>query len=104
MYELSQIWRRSIFKICLQFLLVNFHISYLDDHRRLCEAPHPFIPPGSIVEKPGQGPGLGHIMINECSFKPDICGKGKCIDTPTGYECQCEPGYRLGNSKKCEGK
>lgn len=42
-------------------------------------------------------------MINECTLNPDICGLGKCIDTPTGYECLCNAGYRLGNSKKCEG-
>lgn len=69
----------------------------------MCEAPHPFVPPGSIVEKPDKIPGLGRIMINECSFMPDICGKGKCIDTPTSYECDCDPGYRLGSSNKCEG-
>lgn len=68
---------------------------------------HPIIPPGPIVEIPdGRGhiPVLPHIMVNECSLKPDICGKGKCIDTPSGYDCDCEPGYRLTGSKKCEGR
>lgn len=47
----------------------------------------------------------GHISkINECILRPDICGAGKCIDTPDGYKCECKPGYTVGPSGICEGK
>ncbi|KAK6631430.1 hypothetical protein RUM44_005957 [Polyplax serrata] len=40
--------------------------------------------------------------INECALRPTICGGGKCIDTAQGYDCECFPGYVLGNSQICE--
>lgn len=55
---------------------------------------------------PGVIPGgdqVGRIAINECVLRPEICGKGKCIDTVAGYECECDPGYRLGKNNVCEG-
>ena len=41
--------------------------------------------------------------INECILRPDICGSGKCIDTPDGYRCECKPGYNVGPTGTCEG-
>ncbi|XP_035710508.1 fibrillin-2 isoform X2 [Folsomia candida] len=37
-------------------------------------------------------PGL-LMQIDECGLRPDICGKGKCIDIPDGYRCECDPGH-----------
>lgn len=46
----------------------------------------------------------GHLSkINECILRPDICGAGKCIDTPDGYKCECKPGYDVGPTGICEG-
>src|ERR1700734_1936295 len=32
-------------------------------------------------------------QVDECGLRPDICGNGKCIDTPDGYKCECRVGY-----------
>ncbi|XP_066993764.2 fibrillin-2 [Anabrus simplex] len=57
-----------------------------DDHKKLC----------------GDMPGPISQMINECALRPDICGNGKCIDTPEGYRCECSPGYHKGQTEVCE--
>ena len=33
--------------------------------------------------------------INECSLNPSLCGPGRCVNTPGGYECQCPRDYML---------
>lgn len=87
-----------------------FSIAFLsDEHRRLCEAPIRHIIPGGdmtqhITREDMMKVDVGHITsVNECMLRPDICGKGKCIDTQKGYECVCDSGYRLGKSHVCEG-
>lgn len=40
--------------------------------------------------------------IDECALRPDICGGGRCIDTPDGYKCECHPGFKKGQSQVCE--
>ncbi|XP_076088432.1 low-density lipoprotein receptor-related protein 2-like [Mytilus galloprovincialis] len=43
-----------------------------------------------------------HCNINECNSPFHGCQQ-KCADTPTGFECQCNPGYKLMKDKKnCE--
>ena len=45
------------------------------------------------------------ISVNECVYKPDICGEGICEDTTNGYTCLCYPGYQVGEkTKTCQGK
>ncbi|CAH8462372.1 unnamed protein product [Schistosoma bovis] len=41
--------------------------------------------------------------VNECTEKPDICGKEhQCVNMIGGYRCQCAPGYKNGeNEKSC---
>lgn len=73
-----------------------------DEHRLLCAV----IPPGGKITIASNVTGLPKedYAINECTLRPDICGKGHtCIDTLTGYECVCKPGFRLSSSKICEG-
>ncbi|XP_072384771.1 fibrillin-1-like [Diabrotica undecimpunctata] len=79
-----------------------------DEHRRLCEAhpTHPLQPGGATIDiTPGVIPGsnqVGQISVNECILRPDICGQGKCVDTIQGYDCLCDPGYRLNHHNICE--
>lgn len=42
--------------------------------------------------------------IDECALRPDICGGGRCIDTPDGYKCECHQGFKKGQSQVCEGQ
>lgn len=44
--------------------------------------------------------------VNECTEKPDICGKEhQCVNMIGGYRCQCAPGYKNGeNEKSCVGQ
>lgn len=63
------------------------------------------VPPGGkiTVSTNETGPPKEDYAINECTLRPDICGKGHtCIDTLTGYECICKPGFRLNSAKVCE--
>ncbi|XP_021094475.1 vitamin K-dependent protein S [Heterocephalus glaber] len=32
--------------------------------------------------------------VDECSRKPNVCGKAVCKNTPGEYECECPEGYR----------
>nr|CAI5824069.1 unnamed protein product [Callosobruchus analis] len=85
-----------------------------DEHRRLCETHPPPVHPqqphltGGFDVTQGKIPGpadqVGHITVNECILRPDICGKGgRCVDTAEGYECICEAGYKLNTrTKTCE--
>jgi len=42
-----------------------------------------------------QGTYLGELCesINECAEQAGLCHRGVCLDTLTGYECQCQSGY-----------
>ncbi|XP_018574078.1 fibrillin-2-like [Anoplophora glabripennis] len=78
-----------------------------DEHRKLCEAATRHIIPGDtsvhITTGDMKVDQVSHITaVNECMLRPDICGKGRCIDTQKGYECECDSGYRLGKSHVCE--
>lgn len=33
--------------------------------------------------------------VDECHFRPYICGQGVCYNTAEGYTCHCHEGYRL---------
>lgn len=39
---------------------------------------------------------------NECDVNNGGCNQ-KCVDVPLGYYCACESGYKLVDSKTCEG-
>ncbi|XP_017775669.1 PREDICTED: fibrillin-2-like [Nicrophorus vespilloides] len=45
---------------------------------------------------------IGLLTVNECVLRPGICGKGECIDTREGYQCNCYPGFYMAESGKCE--
>uniref|UniRef100_A0A665X316 Fibrillin-1 n=1 Tax=Echeneis naucrates TaxID=173247 RepID=A0A665X316_ECHNA len=34
--------------------------------------------------------------IDECRISPDLCGQGRCINTPGDFECECFEGYESG--------
>lgn len=89
-----------------------------DEHRRLCASPihggsgRPDMSTGSMTHGGGGGDGttggdgkktIGLFKVNECILRPDICGRGQCIDTQEGYKCVCDAGYRIGQSQVCEG-
>lgn len=40
---------------------------------------------------------------NECSENNGGCSQ-KCVDTPAGYYCDCNPGYKLVDNHTCKGK
>lgn len=76
---------RSFFQPTLSIFISTGLFFLSDAYNQLCQEP-------------------GHISkINECILRPDICGAGKCIDTPDGYRCECKPGYEVGPSGVCEG-
>lgn len=60
---------------------------FIEAYKRLC---HPS--PGDVTQ------------VNECALRANICGNGRCIDTPDGYQCDCYPGYQKGESEVCEGQ
>ena len=31
--------------------------------------------------------------FNECTHWQELCAPGKCINTPSGYECDCPQGF-----------
>ncbi|XP_062844572.1 latent-transforming growth factor beta-binding protein 3 isoform X2 [Trichomycterus rosablanca] len=33
-------------------------------------------------------------QIDECRLNRNICGPGECVNTPNGFTCNCEAGYR----------
>ncbi|GJQ88324.1 hypothetical protein Trydic_g3801 [Trypoxylus dichotomus] len=66
------------------------------EHRTLCSTDG-----GKGKPSPDKEP-VPLIDINECVLRPGICGEGTCEDTPSAYECHCNPGYRNGPSKSCE--
>ncbi|TKS69600.1 Fibrillin-1 MP340 [Collichthys lucidus] len=54
-----------------------------------------------------RGPGFSHRGdfingrpflkdIDECRISPDLCGQGRCINTPGDFECECFEGYESG--------
>ncbi|KAJ8304382.1 hypothetical protein KUTeg_017965 [Tegillarca granosa] len=48
--------------------------------------------------------GSREIRKDECAIFPDLCTNGRCINTPTGYRCECNQGFRLlQNRDICEG-
>jgi len=67
--------------------LHNFVIPFIDAYKKLCKPS-----PDEITQ------------VNECALRADICGNGRCIDTPDGYQCKCYPGYQKGESEVCEGQ
>ncbi|CAG0912309.1 unnamed protein product [Notodromas monacha] len=42
------------------------------------------------------------VDTDECAIKPEICGKGVCMNTPGSHRCECYPGFRLTPSGVCE--
>uniref|UniRef100_A0A3Q3JSI8 Fibrillin 1 n=1 Tax=Monopterus albus TaxID=43700 RepID=A0A3Q3JSI8_MONAL len=36
------------------------------------------------------------VDIDECRISPDLCGPGRCINTPGDFECECFEGYESG--------
>lgn len=74
--------------IILWRLTVIIHVpryySIVEDYKKLC------------AQQP-----LQFTVINECAFRPEICGNGKCVDTKEGYECECYPGFTKKNGR-CE--
>lgn len=44
--------------------------------------------------------------IDECRISPDLCGQGKCVNTPGDFECECFEGYESGfmMMKNCMGE
>lgn len=77
-------------------------IFILDEHKFLCKG---IISITDTVTKDGDSKKPGSLIrINECILRPGICGPGECIDTLEGYECRCNPGYRLRQRDHvCEG-
>lgn len=39
---------------------------------------------------------------NECLEKHGGCSQ-KCVDTPAGYYCDCNPGFKLVDNRTCKG-
>lgn len=46
------------------------------------------------------------IDIDECRISPDLCGQGRCVNTPGDFECECFEGYESGfmMMKNCMGE
>lgn len=66
-------------------------ISYLTElYRRVCQ----------------QAPGYVLPPVDECTLNPGQCGEGgRCVDTDTGYTCECYPGFRLNSvTDRCQGQ
>ena len=43
--------------------------------------------------------------LNECRILLNLCDNGVCIDTPDGYRCDCNQGFKPDSSnQKCLGK
>uniref|UniRef100_A0A667WRA5 Latent transforming growth factor beta binding protein 3 n=1 Tax=Myripristis murdjan TaxID=586833 RepID=A0A667WRA5_9TELE len=38
---------------------------------------------------------LHHFATDECRLSRNICGRGECENSPSGYTCHCHPGYHL---------
>ncbi|CAC5378602.1 FBN2_3 [Mytilus coruscus] len=36
----------------------------------------------------------GNQTLNECRILLNLCDNGRCVDTPDGYRCDCNVGYR----------
>ncbi|XP_050313522.1 fibrillin-2-like [Anthonomus grandis grandis] len=82
-----------------------------DDHRKLCSTTqiYHFGDGGKESNlsswdsrRPEQKTKLLTTLVDECMLRPTICGHGKCVDQPEGYDCICDPGYRKGKSQVCE--
>lgn len=39
--------------------------------------------------------------LDECSLRLDLCPNGRCIDTDSGYECECLDGFKADGSGQC---
>lgn len=46
------------------------------------------------------------LDIDECRISPDLCGQGRCVNTPGDFECECFEGYESGfmMMKNCMGE
>lgn len=46
------------------------------------------------------------VDIDECRISPDLCGPGRCLNTPGDFECECFEGYESGfmMMKNCMGE
>lgn len=46
------------------------------------------------------------LDIDECRISPDLCGQGRCVNTPGDFECECFDGYESGfmMMKNCMGE
>lgn len=42
--------------------------------------------------------------IDECSLRQDLCDNGVCINTDSGYSCECKEGYEITASGQCKDK
>lgn len=67
-----------------------FHLLS-DEHKKLCED----------INTSGVGT---MTAVDECALRPDICGGGRCLDTPEAYLCECFDGFTQGPSHVCEGQ
>lgn len=101
---------QNLRKVHSHFYVYQTYIFVVpEDHRRLCAGPVvPSTDPLSPIQRKNDtvGPDKKSQMeypINECMLRPDICGEHQCVDTYSGYECICKPGYRKGHNQVCEG-
>jgi hypothetical protein len=47
---------------------------------------------------------LSYILdVDECTLQPGLCRNGTCDNKIGGYECNCNPGFKLSVNQDCEG-
>ncbi|XP_077556924.1 fibrillin-1-like isoform X1 [Haemaphysalis longicornis] len=44
-----------------------------------------------------------NMAVNECDLLPGLCQNGRCVNTRTGYRCECDSGFGLApDHKSCK--